>query len=248
MTGLLDQLLSFVRDMDPLLRTLAAGAAIMLETSILVGLLVPGDSIVLVAASGVRGPGQWLGMIVAVLLGSLAGESFGFWLGRLFGPRIRASRPGRWIGPERWRAAERLLDRRGGAAIFASRFLPVLHSLVPLTVGMSRFSYVRFLKWTAPACLLWASAYTSVSASAALGYEQLSDSLHSAGALFAAIILLFLACVWLGKRLVHRSMRRDMEETGPVKLPAADADGEGGRRDEACADGSPASGACKYGA
>ena len=31
-----------------------------------------------------------------------------------------------------------------------SRFLPVLHSLVPLTVGMSGYSYRRFLAWTAP--------------------------------------------------------------------------------------------------
>ena len=50
--------------------------------------------------------------------------------------------------------------------MFVSRFLPVLHSLVPLTVGMSTMRYRRFIAWTLPACLIWATAYVTVGATA----------------------------------------------------------------------------------
>ena len=76
-------------------------------------------------------------MLVAVVVGSLAGESVGFLLGRWFGHRIRRSKLGTRLGESNWLRAERYLERRGGFAVFASRFLPVLHSLVPLTVGMT---------------------------------------------------------------------------------------------------------------
>jgi membrane protein DedA with SNARE-associated domain len=156
-------ILDAVQAVDPVARTLIAGLAVMLETSILIGLIVPGDTIVIIASMGVDGPVEVIAMVVAVVVGALIGESIGFWLGRWLGPRIRRSWVGRRIGEAHWARAERYLQRRGGLAIFLSRFLPVLHSLVPLTVGMSTYSYRRFLAWTTPACVIWAAAYVSSS-------------------------------------------------------------------------------------
>ena len=116
----------------------------------------------LVASTAVDGPAQYIGMLVAVIVGALSGESIGFALGRFFGPKIRDSRLGRRIGITNWHRAEYYVDRRGGIAVFVSRFLPVLHSLVPVTVGMSTMSYRRFIAWTAPACVIWAVAYVTV--------------------------------------------------------------------------------------
>lgn len=81
-----------------------------------------------------------------------------------------------------------------------SRFLPVLHSVIPLTVGMSRMPYRTFLAWTVPACVVWTLAYVSVGAAAAGGYRMLSDRLHVAGYLFVAVIALFVLVVVLVKR------------------------------------------------
>ena len=94
------------------------------ETTILVGLIIPGDTIVLVASTGVTDPVQYVGMLAAVIIGSLAGESVGFTLGRWFGHRIRRSKLGQRLGEGNWVRAERYLERRGGIAVFASRFLP----------------------------------------------------------------------------------------------------------------------------
>lgn len=205
MNEFLSWLLDTVQSVEPVARVLLAGLAIMLETSILVGLVVPGDTVVIVAATAVDS--FWSGVIlgVVVVVGALIGESIGYWLGRLLGPKIRHSRVGRWIGEKHWVRAEMYLRRRGGPAIFISRFLPVLHSLVPLAVGMSGFSYRRFLAWTVPACILWTSLYITVAALAANTYRELADTLHFAGYIFVGVIALFLLLVWGGKKLLERS-------------------------------------------
>ena len=112
MNDLLSTLLDAIQGVDPVVRTLIAGLAIMLETSVLIGLIVPGDTIVIVAGTAVGS--VWEGIIlgVVVVIGALAGESIGFWLGRLLGPRIRASRIGGWIGRDNWDRSERYVQRR----------------------------------------------------------------------------------------------------------------------------------------
>jgi membrane protein DedA with SNARE-associated domain len=212
---LLDWILETVQSVDPVARTLIAGLGIMLETSVLVGLIVPGDTIVLVASTGVDGPVEYVALAVTVIVGALIGESIGFGLGRWFGPRIEQSRLGRRIGAENWARAQRYLDRRGGPAIFISRFLPVLHSLIPLTVGMSTMRYRRFIAWTLPACVIWAFAYVTVGSVAAGGYREVSRDLHWAGYVFVAVIVAFLLLVWGVKTLIVRAEARHMESADP---------------------------------
>lgn len=206
--------LDLVQSVDPVARTLLAGLGIMLETSLLVGLIVPGDTIVLVASTAIESPVQYVAMLVAVIVGALTGESIGFALGRFFGPRIRDSRLGRRIGVDNWHRAEYYVDRRGGIAVFVSRFLPVLHSLVPVTVGMSTMRYRRFIAWTVPACVIWAVAYVTVGWLVADGYRALSTQLHFAGYLFVAAIVVFLGAVVLVKKLIERSQARHWDRPG----------------------------------
>jgi len=206
----LNSILDVVASVDPLTRTLLAALGMVLETSVLVGMLVPGDSIVLVSCTAVSGPVEYFGLVVAVVLGALAGESIGFALGRWFGPKIRRSRLGARIGERNWVRAENYLDRRGGIAVFMSRFLPVLHSLIPLTVGMSAMSYRKFMAWTIPACILWAFAYVSVGAAAAGSFRELSDSLHGAAYVFVGIIAAFLVAIVIVKKLLERLEARHM--------------------------------------
>jgi membrane-associated protein len=216
---ILSWILNAVRDVDPALRILLAAAAIFCETSILIGLIVPGDTVVIVASTGITTWLEFGALVVAVVVGALCGESVGFALGHYFGPKIRRSRLGRRIGEGHWTRAENYLDRRGGIAIFISRFLPVLHSLIPLTVGMSAMRYRKFIAWTAPACALWAVAYVSVGWAAAGSYRRLSSQLHFAGYVFVAIIVVFLLLVVLVKKLIGRREARHMEQAENEETP-----------------------------
>ncbi|OJU39588.1 MAG: DedA family protein [Microbacterium sp. 69-10] len=204
--------IEMVQSVDPVLRTVLAGVAIMLETSILIGLVVPGDTVVLVAAIGVTSWAEGIALGLAVVVGALIGESLGFWLGRWAGPHIRSSWLGRRIGEQHWERSERYLRRRGGIAIFLSRFLPVLHSLVPLTVGMSGYAYRRFIAWTLPACVVWTTIYVGLAAGAAGSYHELSQRIHYAGYVFVGAIAVLLIAVLVVKKLIARREERHMQD------------------------------------
>lgn len=214
MNEALTWLLDVVQNVDPIARTIIAGIGILLETSVLIGLIVPGDTIVIVASTGVANWVEYLALVIFVVAGALGGESIGFALGRYFGPKIRNSRLGQRIGYENWMRAENYLDRRGGIAVFVSRFLPVLHSLIPLTVGMSTMRYRKFIAWTLPACVIWALAYASVGWAAAGTYRELAGRLHWAGYVFVAIIAAFVLVAFATKKLLERNQRRHMELPG----------------------------------
>lgn len=212
MNDILNWLIETVQSVSPLLRNLLAGFAIMLETSLFVGLIIPGDTVVLVASTGVVDILDFFFLLGAVLLGSLLGETIGFFLGRFFGPRIRNSKLGKRLGEKNWELADRFVERRGGIAVAISRFLPVLHSLVPVVAGMTTMRYRVFISWTVAACAVWASAYVSVGYLARSAYEQIAGQLKWGGLAFVAIILIFMIIVHFGKQKLEIAAEKMAED------------------------------------
>lgn len=212
MNDILNLLIETVQSVPPLLRNLLAGFAIMLETSLFVGLIIPGDTVVLVASTGVVDILDFVFLLGAVLLGSLLGETIGFFLGRFFGPRIRNSKLGKRLGEKNWELADRFVERRGGIAVAISRFLPVLHSLVPVVAGMTTMRYRVFISWTVAACAVWASAYVSVGYLARSAYEQIAGQLKWGGLAFVAIILIFMIIVHFGKQKLEIAAEKMAED------------------------------------
>ncbi len=204
MNEILDAILGFIEDVPPVLRIVLTGIAIMLETSVLIGLIVPGDTIVLFSSTGVTTILEFIFTVVAVVVGALLGSSFGFWIGRIFGPKLRGSWLGLRIGEDRWRKADRFVKKRGGIAVFISRFLPVFHSVVPLTAGMSVMRYRTFMSWLAPACIIWAFLYVSIGSGAAETYRGLKDTLDQAGWIFIGIFAVSLVLLFIIKQILHR--------------------------------------------
>jgi membrane-associated protein len=142
---------------------LLAGLFTALETSVGVGLLVPGDGVVLLAGTTATTPHRFAALVTVTVLGSLAGESVGYLLGRRYGIRLRAGRQGRRLGEDRWVAAEAFLAGQGGRAVAAARFVAVVHALVPVLAGTLGMSYRRLVGWCALGgrpgrCCMWGSA------------------------------------------------------------------------------------------
>ncbi len=212
MNDILNWLIETVQSVSPLFRNLLAGFAIMCETSLFIGLIIPGDTVVLVASTGVVDILDFFFLLGAVLLGSLLGETLGFFLGRFFGPKIRHSKLGQRLGEKNWQLADRFVERRGGIAVAISRFLPVLHSLVPVVAGMTTMRYRVFISWTVAACAVWASAYVSVGYLARSAYEQIAGQLKWGGLAFVAIILVFMIIVHFGKQKLEIAAEKMAED------------------------------------
>ncbi len=212
MNAIIDWLINHMQSLDPVLRTGLAGLAIMAETSLFVGLIIPGDTVVLIAATGTHNFGEFWLLLGMVLLGSMIGESIGFLIGRYFGERIRASKFGKRLGESNWAMADHFVHRRGGLAVGISRFLPILHSLVPVVSGMTRMRYRIFITWTLGACAIWAAIYVSVGYLAKSSYEQLSSNLKWGGAVFVGIVLIFVIGIHFAKKRLEKAAEKMAEE------------------------------------
>lgn len=135
----------------------------VLDTTAVVGLLVPSDALVL-ASAGAAGPAGAPLVALAAVAGTLTGWSLSWWLGRRCGGRLRGSRAGRLVGPARWDAAERLLTGEGARLLLVVQFLPVVNALVPLLAGALRMPYPRFLAHAAVGTAAWAATYSTLGA------------------------------------------------------------------------------------
>ncbi|NDC48306.1 MAG: DedA family protein [Micrococcales bacterium] len=215
----IDWLNTSFQTFDPLWRNLIAGFAIMLETSILVGLIIPGDTVVLTAGTLVQNWFDFGLLWVSVMAGSFVGESLGFYIGRLSGPRIRSSKAGRRIPEHIWHRADTFVESRGGIAIAISRFLPVLHSVVPLTAGMTRMTYKTFISWTVAACALWTSLYLGVGWFARNATQAMNDFKLGA-AVFVSIIAVFLIVITLVKKRLDKATQNMIHDSEKAKTRA----------------------------
>lgn len=208
MTEFISWLFAAVHAIDPLARDFIAFGAIFAETSLFLGLIVPGDSVVLITASSVHNIVDFIGLMLFVIAGSLAGESVGFWIGRLFGKRIRASWLGQKIGEKNWELGDSFVHKRGGVAVAISRFIPVLHSLVPVIAGMTKMRYRSFISWTLAACALWSGVYVSLGWTAGNAWQTLAKDAQWGGIIFAALLISAIVAGHLVKTRIEKAAEK----------------------------------------
>jgi membrane protein DedA with SNARE-associated domain len=194
-----------VGGLPPGLIYLVAAVLVAAETGLIIGLFLPGEPVLLAAGFLASVGTVELGPLIPMLLGAaLAGDSIGYLLGRRYGPRIRATRFGIWIGGHRWERAERLLDTYGGRAVFLGRWIGFARTLVPPLAGASGLRYGRFLAWDAAAILTYVPGSVLLGYVAGESYQELERTMGRAtGAvtlLAFGVGALVLAGRWLGRR------------------------------------------------
>ncbi len=126
------------------------------EAAFFLGFVLPGETaLVLGGALCATGVFPLAAFLPAAVLAAIAGDSFGYEVGRHFGPRVKSSRLGLRIGSQRWETAQVFFDAHGGKAVFLGRGTALLRALVPALAGMSSLPYRVFLPWNALGALVW---------------------------------------------------------------------------------------------
>jgi membrane-associated protein len=184
---------------------LLAGLFTALETSVGIGLLVPGDGVVLLTGTTATTPHRFAALVAATVLWSPTGESIGYLLSRRYGTRLRTSRLGRRLGEHRWAAAEAFLAGRGGRAVAAARFVALVHALVPVLAGTVGMSYRRLVGWGAVGAVAWSVLYVGIGAAAGASWRQHGERVGLAG---LAVVAAALAVVLTVRAARSRAQRR----------------------------------------
>jgi len=131
---------------------------IFAETGLAVGFFLPGDSLLVVsglfaAASKLN---VWLVML-AFFLGSVIGDSTGYWTGRMMGKTLFNRESSRIFKPSRVEKAHAFFEKYGVKTVILARFVPIVRTFAPLVVGAAEMPYSRFLPFSVVGGLLWIS-------------------------------------------------------------------------------------------
>ena len=147
-----------------------AGAGLLLllvvvfvETGLLVGFFLPGDSLlftagVLVASGTVDIPLALL--LVTVPLAAIAGDQVGYTIGRTAGPRLFERPDSRLFQQEYVDKAYAYFQRYGARTIVIARFVPIVRTFAPVVAGVSRMDYRVFVTYNVLGGVLWGAGVT----------------------------------------------------------------------------------------
>lgn len=165
---------------------------VMAETAFFLGLLVPAEATVLVAAFlANRGTFELSHVLAATLLGGFAGDQIGYALGRFGGRRVaaRGGRLGRLWSRNESRAGS-MFRRRSIVSVTLARFVSFVRTIMPWMAGMSRMPYLRFLVFDALGVLGWGIGSVAAGYLAGESWRQLASALGITGGIIVVVLAL----------------------------------------------------------
>jgi undecaprenyl-diphosphatase len=170
------------------------GTATFLENSVGAGVIVPGETIVIIGGVYAGLGYLSLPLIAAVaVIGAILGDNVGYWIGRRFG-RGFLERHGRklFVTPERLEATERFYQRHGGKTVFLGRFIPVVRSVGFMVAGVSKMPWRRFLIYDIAGATIWGIGHTMIGYALGESYERLERYATPFGVVVLALLLLLI--------------------------------------------------------
>jgi membrane-associated protein len=126
------------------------------ETGLLVGVILPGDSL-LFTIGVVAGDGVLNIVLVIVLLSlsALVGDSTGYFIGRRTGKAIFSRPDSRLFKREHLMRTKAFYEKHGGQTIIYARFVPIVRAFTTFVAGVAEMPYRRFLPYSICGAIGW---------------------------------------------------------------------------------------------
>ena len=132
---------------------------IFAETGLAVGFFLPGDSLLVVAGLfAAAGKLNVLLVMLAFFLGSVIGDSTGYWTGRMMGKTLFNRESSFVFKPSRVAKAKQFFEKYGVKTVILARFVPIVRTFAPLVVGAAEMPYIKFLTFSIIGGVLWISS------------------------------------------------------------------------------------------
>lgn len=136
-------------------------AIVFAETGLLVGLFLPGDSL-LFTVGVVAGAGELdiVKICLLLVIASIAGDQSGYFLGRRTGPRIFSRPDSRIFKQEYVTRTQAFYAKHGGKTLVYAKFVPIVRTFAPFMAGVGRMPYSRFVSFNVFGGLGWVLSMT----------------------------------------------------------------------------------------
>src|SRR5579884_2037777 len=133
------------------------------ETGLLVGFVLPGDSL-LFTIGVVCGAGQLevAAIIVVLICACMLGDFSGYLLGRRAGVAVFQRPDSRFLKQEHLRRTKAFYEKHGGKTIIYAKFVPIVRTFAPFVAGVGDMGYRRFASFDIFGAIGWVCSMTTL--------------------------------------------------------------------------------------
>lgn len=133
---------------------------VFVECAVIIGLFLPGDSMLITAgivmATHASGTGQIWALSVGTMVAAIAGNQVGYVIGHRTGTTLVARKNGRYLNTKNLHKVNLLLDKHGFWAVLISRWIPWVRTLCPLVAGAAKMDHRRYTVASTLGAIIWA--------------------------------------------------------------------------------------------
>jgi membrane-associated protein len=179
-------------------------AIVFVESGLLVGFFLPGDSLLFTA--GLLSANDVLPdlpvLLVTIPIAAIAGDQVGYAIGHKAGPAIFRRPESRFFHQDNVARAQEFFDRYGPRTIVLARFVPIVRTFVPVVAGVAHMRYRTFLTYNIVGGILWGVGVTT------LGYFLGQVDFIEANIEFVLIAIVGISVIPMGIELYRGNNRR----------------------------------------
>ena len=141
----------------------AACAILFIECGFLVGVILPGDSLlfivgILIASNFITTPLAIA--LLAMSISAIAGNLLGYWTGVKVGPKLFNRSDSKVFKAEYVIKTQNFFERHGSKAIVLARFVPIVRSIITALAGVARMNYKTYATFSTIGGVLWVTSMT----------------------------------------------------------------------------------------
>jgi membrane-associated protein len=131
-------------------------AIIFSETGLLIGVFLPGDSLLVTAGLlAARGYLNVYTLAPALTLAAICGNSLGYFIGRASGPRIFNRENSLFFNKKHAMRAHEFYEKHGRITIVLAQFMPIIRTFSPVIAGVGGMRFRDFLTFNIIGAFVW---------------------------------------------------------------------------------------------
>ncbi|MDQ0892778.1 DedA family protein [Agromyces ramosus] len=141
-------------------------AIVFAETGLLVGFLLPGDTLLIISGLLthtvlVFGVDIWW-VCLAIGVAAFLGGEVGYLIGHKFGPSIFERKESGLFSVRNVERTNAFFERFGALAIILARFVPIVRTFAPVAAGVGHMNYKKYSLYNLIGALIWGVGLTYV--------------------------------------------------------------------------------------
>lgn len=145
------------------LALIVACGILLIECALLIGLVLPGDSLLFIVgillATGFIATPVWVA-IIAMSIAAILGNLLGYWTGAKVGPKLFNKPDSRFFKQEYVVVTQNFFEKHGPRAIVLARFVPVVRPVITGMAGAARMNYRIYATYSTIGGILWVVTLT----------------------------------------------------------------------------------------